>query len=232
MQGNGRFREAFPDVRLVGGATTAADMVTLGHDRLAEEGLLIELVPPEITVEQGLRLDDGEPAVEIVKVGPAHTRGDVIVRIPGRGVLAVGDLIEDGLPWFGDGYPSAWADAMDRIAAMFAGAEEPILVGGHTAVLRDRELFDTQRRFVRRIADAAASAIEAEAAGSGTDDDATDAAIRAAIATADVAEFRDHFTRRMAGATEQDRSERFDAFVAEVMERALAEARGELEEDR
>ena len=237
VQGNVRFREAFPDVRLVGGATIAGDMETLGRQRLAEQGLDIELVPPEITVEHELRLDDGEPVIEIVKVGPAHTRGDVIVRVPSRGVIAIGDLIEDGFPWFGDGYPSAWATALDRIAAMLAEGDGPILVGGHTSVLRDLELFETQREFVRRIAVAAADASTAAAAGSEADvdpgtDGAIEAAIEAAIAAADVAEFRDHFTRRMAAASEQERTERFDAFLAEVMERALAEASGELAEDR
>lgn len=220
VQGNARFREVFPDVRFVGGATIAADMETLGRERLAEEGLAIELVPPEITVEHELHLDDGEPAVEIVKVGPAHTRGDVIVRIPAHGVLAIGDLIEDGFPWFGDGYPSGWADAMDRIAGMIPGVDEPILLGGHTPVLHDRQLFETQREFVRRIAAAAASGGE------------SGAGVEAAIAAADVAEFRDHFTRRMDGVTDQERTERFDAFVLETMTRAYAQASGELEKER
>lgn len=228
VQGNARFRAVFPDVRLIGGTTCDVDMRTLGRRRLDEqiargaapEGL--RLVPPEITVEHELRLDDAEPAVDILKVGPAHTRGDVIVRIPARGVIAIGDLVEDGFPWFGDGFPAGWAAAMDRIAGMLdamrtdGASGSPILMGGHGPVLRDRAMFDAQRAFVHRVVEAASSAASANAG------------VEAAIAAAGVEEFRDHFTRRVEG-DEAAKSERFAAFVAEVMGRAYAEASGELE---
>jgi len=223
VQGNARFRAVFPDVRLIGGTTAVEDMRTLGQRRLDEqvargaapEGL--QLVPPEITVEHELRLDDAEPAVEIVKVGPAHTRGDVVVVVPDREVIAIGDLIEDGFPWFGDGSPAGWADALDRVAGMLDSMDAPILLGAHGPVLRDREMFDTQRAFVRRIVDAAAGAV---AAGTG---------VKGAITSADLDGFRDHFTRRMEAADDAAKSERFAAFVTEVMERAYAEASGESE---
>lgn len=270
VQGNARFREVFPDVRLIGGTTADEDMRTLGRRRLdqqiervegrvaaargwlesgvGEDGVAltederealpeqiaeaerylearraIRLIPPEITVEHELRLDDAEPAVEIVKVGPAHTRGDVIVRIPARGVIAIGDLVEDGFPWFGDGFPAGWAEAMDRIAGMLdamqadGAAGSPILLGGHGPVLRDRAMFETQRAFVHRIVEAASSAAGA------------DAGVEAAIESADLDEFREHLTRRVEGDAAA-KSERFAGFVAEVMERAYAEASGQLEE--
>ena len=257
VQGNERFREAFPGVRFVGGATIDEDMRTLGRERLDEEvervdgriaaaeGWLesgtgpdgeklspdevaalpgqidaarsyadarrdLRLVEPDILVEDAIRLDGEGLRVEVVRVGPAHTRGDVVVRVPERGVVAVGDLIEDGFPYFGDGYPSGWATAMDRIAEM----EWTTVLGAHGPVLEDREMFDTQRRFVSAIVEAATTA-----AMSGESE----------VPPAAFDEFETHFTARLSEAPPEERAERFAAFVEEVFARALAEANGELE---
>lgn len=187
------------------------DLISAAEDRLATLKE-IELIAPEVTVSDRLVLDDAAPVVEVIRVGPAHTRGDVIVHVPERRVLAIGDLIEDGFPWFGDGYPLAWADAMDMIAEIPA---ETIL-GAHGPVLRDRELFDTQRRFIRAIADAARSAGQ-----QGWD-------IEEALERSDFSEHQAHFTRRMVDATDDEREERYADFVREVLARALEEASGEL----
>jgi glyoxylase-like metal-dependent hydrolase (beta-lactamase superfamily II) len=261
VQGNARFRAAYPNVRFVGGATTDEDIRTLGRQRLddeiervagriaAAEGRLesgtrddgtpltdeekaalpgqresatayvearraIELVEPDITVERSLELSEASPAIEILRVGPAHTRGDVVVWIPERGVLALGDLIEDGFPYLGDGYPSGWADALDTAAEI----EASVLLGAHGPVLRDRVAFETQRRFARLIADAAAAA---EAGRTASD----------VVASGEFDEFLTHFTARMNQASEPERRERFHRFATEVLARAVAERTGESENE-
>jgi glyoxylase-like metal-dependent hydrolase (beta-lactamase superfamily II) len=173
----------------------------------------IELIAPDVMVSDRLLLTDAEPAIEIIRVGPAHTRGDVVVRLPDRGILAIGDLIEDGFPWFGDGYPAGWAEAMDLIE----GIPGEMILGAHGPVLRDRKMFDAQRSFVRAIADAARAAAE-----QGWD-------IDEALARADFSEFEEHFTARLIDLTAEERHERFAGFVREVMARALMEAAGELD---
>lgn len=259
VQGNAAFRAAFPHVRIIGGATVAEDMRTLGRERLdgeiargdarvaaarswlesgerddgtpltdeekaalpgqiaateayveARRGL--ELVPPDIAVDSALSLTDAEPRVEILEVGPAHTRGDVIVLLPERGVTAIGDLIEDGFPWFGDGYPAGWAAALDRIAAL----DLDVILPGHGPVLRDREMFDIQRRFARAVADEARRAVEAGLS------------LEAARTAADLAEFETHFTRHLADRPAEERHERYAAFLDETFARAYAEASGAL----
>ena len=260
VQGNARFREVFPDLRIVGGATIDEDIRTVGRERLdgeiervagrvaAAEAWLesgaradgtpltdqekaelpgqieaarayvearrsIELVEPEITVDHSLDLADASPAVRVIRVGPAHTRGDVLVHVPERGVLALGDLIEDGFPYLGDGYPSGWADALDRAASI----ESSTLLGAHGPVLRDRTAFETQRRFAREIVTAAGSV----AKGDRTIEDVLDGG--------ELDAFEAHFTARMGEATEAERRERFTTFVRELLERTLSEASGELE---
>ena len=259
VQGNEAFRARHPDVRIIGGATTAEDMRTLGRRRLDEDIARVEgritaargrlergegedgtqlteeekaelparieaaeayvaarrelvLVPPDLAVDSVLSLTDGEPRVDILRVGPAHTRGDVVVLLPGLRIAAIGDLIEDGFPWFGDGYPAAWADALDRIGALGFDAYLP----GHGPVLRDREMFNIQRRFARAVADEARRAVDA-----GLD-------LEAARAGADFSEFEDHFTRHLADRPPEERRDRFAAFLDETFARAFAEAAGEV----
>ena len=62
------------------------------------EGL--RLMPPDVTFEEGLTLaDHASPPIQLLHFGPAHTRGDVVVYLPAQRILAVGDLLENGLPW-------------------------------------------------------------------------------------------------------------------------------------
>ena len=64
-------------------------------DYLADRGELA-LVAPDIAVDRTLQLE-GEPIVRVHRLGPAHTRGDVVVELPDARILAIGDLVEDGL---------------------------------------------------------------------------------------------------------------------------------------
>jgi glyoxylase-like metal-dependent hydrolase (beta-lactamase superfamily II) len=173
----------------------------------------IVVVAPEITVEHALELADGSPRVEIIKVGPAHTRGDVVVYIPERGVLALGDLIEDGFPWFGDGYPAGWGTALARISEIDADLYPP----AHGPVLRGRDMFDTQRRFVDRVVSEAAGGV---AAGR---------TLEETLAASDFSDFEAHFTRRLSASTAAERADRFAEWLTETLTRAYAEARGELD---
>lgn len=180
----------------------------------AEARRAIKLIAPGITVNGRFSLTDAEPIVEIIQVGPAHTRGDVVVHVPSRGVLAIGDLVEDGFPWFGDGFPSGWADAMDVVADI----EAETILGAHGPVLHDRKMFETQHRFVRRISDLARTA-----AANGLDLDSI-------MSQTDFGEFELHFTARLAQSTDVERRERFNGFVREAMARSLWEATGQLDD--
>ena len=176
------------------------------------ERAALELVPPGTIVDDELILDDAEPVVHVIRVGPAHTRGDVVVYLPRLRVLALGDLIEDGFPWLGDGYPSGWADALDRLAELNVRTWLP----AHGPVLREPGMFETQRVFMRVLVEEAEAAV---ARG----DDATSIRRNAAFSG-----FEDHFTRRLEDYSLQERQERYDAFLAEAFARAWAEASGEL----
>jgi cyclase len=117
----------------------------------------LRLTPPNVTFEDRLMLSDSSVPVELIHFGPAHTRGDVVVYLPEQGILAVGDLLEDGLPWVDENStPEGWATVLERLSEIDA----EIIVPAHGPVLRDRGLLDGERDFMRAAADVAARALE------------------------------------------------------------------------
>jgi glyoxylase-like metal-dependent hydrolase (beta-lactamase superfamily II) len=91
----------------------------------------IELVPPTRTFDGELELRVGGKEVRLVEVGPAHTAGDVIVHVPGDGVLYTGDILfHGGHPIVWAGPVSNWIAACDRILAL----DVSVVVPGHGPV--------------------------------------------------------------------------------------------------
>jgi len=63
----------------------------------------IALTVPTRTFENELELTVGDKQVRLIEVGPAHTRGDVLVHVPADGVVFSGDIL------FIEGHPIIWA---------------------------------------------------------------------------------------------------------------------------
>jgi glyoxylase-like metal-dependent hydrolase (beta-lactamase superfamily II) len=63
----------------------------------------IRLVLPTETFSGELQLKVGDKDVRLIEVGPAHTRGDVIVYVPKDKVLYTGDML------FNAAHPAIWA---------------------------------------------------------------------------------------------------------------------------
>jgi cyclase len=84
--------------------------------------------PPSQTFEGEHSLQVGDKLVHLIEVGPAHTRGDVLVHVPGDGVVFTGDILFiDGTPIMWEGPVDNWIRACDRILAM----EPRVIVPGH-----------------------------------------------------------------------------------------------------
>ena len=122
----------------------------------------VELVPPDLTYEGQLRINLGGRVVELLDVGPAHTRGDQLIWLPEERIVFAGDLIENAFfPILPD--PDAngawWLEALDKIAALGPAT----VVGGHGAV-GGPELIDAFREYLERVRDRSA-----ELAAAGTE---------------------------------------------------------------
>lgn len=91
----------------------------------------IEHTPPTETFREALTVPLGDLAVELIEVGPAHTRGDILVHVPARRTVFTGDIV------FNQGHPIIWAGpignwiaACDRIVAL----APDVVVPGHGPV--------------------------------------------------------------------------------------------------
>jgi len=102
----------------------------------------IEPVLPKQTFSGELTLSVGERELQLIEVGPAHTRGDTLVHLATERVLFTGDVL------FADAHPIAWAGpvsnwiaACERIIAL----DPQAIVPGHgplCTVEQVRELRD------------------------------------------------------------------------------------------
>jgi glyoxylase-like metal-dependent hydrolase (beta-lactamase superfamily II) len=91
----------------------------------------IELPPVSRTFSGELALAVGGKAVNLIEVGPAHTRGDVLVHLPAERVVFTGDILFiEGTPIVWEGPVGNWIRACDRIEEL--GAD--VLVPGHGPV--------------------------------------------------------------------------------------------------
>lgn len=83
---------------------------------------------PDIAVGHDTLLDVGGRRIQIVRPGPAHTAGDLMVWLPAERVLFTGDvLVEDGVSMMVDGSSSAMLGALARIDSL----QPLVAVPGH-----------------------------------------------------------------------------------------------------
>jgi glyoxylase-like metal-dependent hydrolase (beta-lactamase superfamily II) len=91
----------------------------------------IESVKPDRTFEGELAWRVGDKPVHLIEVGPAHTRGDVIVHSPADRVVFTGDILFiEGTPIVWEGPVENWIRACRRIEAM----DVDVVVPGHGPV--------------------------------------------------------------------------------------------------
>jgi len=87
---------------------------------------------PQLAFRDGMVFDDGAQRVELVKMGPGHTKGDAVAWLPKQRILFTGDLcvnrpgnnIADV-----DADPDGWVRALDRLLER----DVAILIPGHGA---------------------------------------------------------------------------------------------------
>ena len=119
---------------------------------------------PTETFSGELRLRVGAKRVVLLEVGPAHTKGDVLVSLPDDGVVFTGDILFiDGTPIMWAGPVGNWIAACERIAALGAS----VVVPGHGPItdtrgaLRVRDYLVYVRDETRRRFDAGLSPADA-----------------------------------------------------------------------
>jgi glyoxylase-like metal-dependent hydrolase (beta-lactamase superfamily II) len=124
----------------------------------------IELTPPTRTFEGRLDLRVGDVEVQLIEVGPAHTRGDVLVNVPGMRTVFTGDILfADAHPLAWEGPVANWISACKKVLDL-----DPVtVVPGHgeltdtAAIERQLEYFEYISNEARQRYDAGLSVEEA-----------------------------------------------------------------------
>lgn len=91
----------------------------------------IVLPPVGRTFSGRLDLQVGDTRLELIEVGPAHTRGDVLVHVPSQRVIFTGDILFiDGTPIIWAGPVGNWIKACELIESL----DVDTIVPGHGPV--------------------------------------------------------------------------------------------------
>ena len=115
----------------------------------------VELTPPTTTFSDEKTLQVGDKTVHLYNVGPAHTRGDVLVHVPADRTVFTGDILfVGGHPVIWDGPIDNWRKACDRLLAL----DVDVIVPGHGPISGKDEVrrfrgyldeieYETRKRF-------------------------------------------------------------------------------------
>jgi len=110
-------------------------------------GLALEY--PDTVIDDSLLLEFDDRRVELRWLGRGNTEGDVVVWLPGDGVLITGDLLVAPIPFAFDSPMTDWSVALQRLDDMDAR----ILVPGHGAAQFDRRYLESVRALLEATTD-------------------------------------------------------------------------------
>jgi glyoxylase-like metal-dependent hydrolase (beta-lactamase superfamily II) len=102
----------------------------------------------DITFDRSYTLDLGGVRVQLLAVGPTHTRGDTAVFVEGDRTLFAGDVVMSAFPAFASPYSSvrAWLAALDRLDAL----NPQVIVPSH-GKLGDKSAIDKYREYLQAV---------------------------------------------------------------------------------
>jgi glyoxylase-like metal-dependent hydrolase (beta-lactamase superfamily II) len=113
---------------------------------------------PQVKFRDRLVLDDGQMRVDLLRIGPAHTRGDAVAFLPKQRILFTGDVAVNSAgnniadP---DADPDNWIRALDSAATM----DVMTVVPGHGA-LGTAETLRGQRAYIAAIVNGVRAGIQ------------------------------------------------------------------------
>ena len=102
----------------------------------------------DITFDRSYTLDLGDVRVQLLAVGPTHTRGDTAIFVEGDRTLFAGDVVMPAFPAFASPYSSvrAWLAALDRFDAL-----NPELIVPSHGKLVDKTAIASYREYLQAV---------------------------------------------------------------------------------
>lgn len=86
-----------------------------------------DYVLPDLLVDQHLTVMQGKRTIEIMHLGLANTKGDLVIRLPAERVAISGDMAITPIPFAFFSSPRQWIKTLDRLAAL----DVETIVPGH-----------------------------------------------------------------------------------------------------
>jgi cyclase len=109
----------------------------------------VDLRLPDQTFSGELTVRVGNKTIDLIHVGPAHTRGDTLVHVPKDRTVFTGDILfNQGTPIAWAGPVSNWVRACDRILAM----DVDVVVPGHGPIA-DKAAVREMRGYLQFVID-------------------------------------------------------------------------------
>ena len=105
-----------------------------GLEKRAEEMKTVVYQTPTLAFNDRLDIDIGNREVQVKHLGRGNTPGDAIVFLPKERILVAGDLLVHPIPYTYDGFPSEWAQTLEKMAQL----DPSIIVPGHGPVFYDK----------------------------------------------------------------------------------------------
>ena len=99
------------------------------------------------TVRRRMSLGQGKDRIDLMWFGQGNTRGDLVVHLPSRGIVATGDLVVAPIPFGFNSYPASWVIVLDSLLALKPRA----IVPGHGPVMHDLNYVRSVRDWLSRI---------------------------------------------------------------------------------
>jgi glyoxylase-like metal-dependent hydrolase (beta-lactamase superfamily II) len=105
------------------------DVIDIMRQRNRDKAMGTELTRPDVTFEDKYIIGLGDQRIELLRLGPTHSPGDIVVWLPERKLVISGDMAfhERLLPVFEHTDTAAWIETWDLFAAL--GAE--VVIPGH-----------------------------------------------------------------------------------------------------
>jgi glyoxylase-like metal-dependent hydrolase (beta-lactamase superfamily II) len=117
--------------------------VALAERYFAEPGKLQPL-SPTLTFQDRLMLVRGDRIIDVLWLGRAHTRGDLVIHLPKEGIVFTGDIVAGPIPLIGStSFPMDYGPTLEKLLALKAS----VYVPGHGPVMKD----DSYRAFYDRV---------------------------------------------------------------------------------
>ena len=98
------------------------DIIDRMRRRNGEKAKFTQLTMPDETFDESLTIDLGSIKVELIKLGPAHSPGDIMAWLPEQKLIITGDMAfhQRLLPIFDETDTAAWIETWDKFAALGA----------------------------------------------------------------------------------------------------------------